>query len=447
MSYDARGFGNAEELYTALVEEGQIPDLLVLDQRLPDEFGSTILHSLRERPQYRDIPVLFVTAIDDEEAERLADLAPVVRKPFDFVDFVDAVRASSRPQRPISRSAASARRRVLARRASRYALGHRDGGAPRHPMIRTTPFHDRTSALNETGLWQHWSGHVVVTRYQASDKFEYFAVRNSAGIFDTSPLYKYRIAGRDAERFLSGMLARDIRRCPPWNAQYTTWLDDRGFVLEDGVIQHRGSDEFLLTAAEPNFAWFADRVGRLAVTVEEVSLDIGTLAVQGPRSRDLLARLVPSVSRAALLRHHHRHHRRAGRDGEPHRLHRRPRLRDLGRGAGRVDRVGRRQRCGRWPRHAAVRHGGAVHAAHRGRAAAPGRRLRLQPVRLQRRPSVHSAGARLGMDVQGVGGGRPPVHRTQGAGARARGEDAHAGGWSGWSSTGRTTTGSTAQPA
>jgi DNA-binding response OmpR family regulator len=91
-SYEARGFGNAEELYTALVEEGQIPDLIVLDQRLPDEFGSTILHSLRERPQYRDIPVLFVTAIDDEEAERLADLAPVVRKPFDFVDFVDAVR-------------------------------------------------------------------------------------------------------------------------------------------------------------------------------------------------------------------------------------------------------------------------------------------------------------------------------------------------------------------
>lgn len=92
MDYEARGFGNAEELYTALVEEGKIPDLLVLDQRLPDEFGSTILHSLRERPQYRDIPVLFVTAIDDEEAQRLADLAPVVRKPFDFVDFVDAVR-------------------------------------------------------------------------------------------------------------------------------------------------------------------------------------------------------------------------------------------------------------------------------------------------------------------------------------------------------------------
>ena len=164
-------------------------------------------------------------------------------------------------------------------------------------MIRKTPFHERTSELNGTGLWQHWSGHLAANRYQASDKFEYFAVRNAAGIFDTSPLYKYRIAGRDSERFLSGMLARDIRACPPGQAQYTTWLDERGFVMEDGVIQHRGPDEFLLTSAEPNYAWFADRVGRLAVTMEEVSLDIGALAIQGPRSRGLLAPLVPAVAR------------------------------------------------------------------------------------------------------------------------------------------------------
>lgn len=91
LKYVTRGFGNAEELYMALVEGGQQPDLLILDQRLPDEFGSTILHSLRERPQYRDIPVLFVTAIDDEEADRLSALAPVVRKPFDFADLVAAV--------------------------------------------------------------------------------------------------------------------------------------------------------------------------------------------------------------------------------------------------------------------------------------------------------------------------------------------------------------------
>ena len=67
-------------------------------------------------------------------------------------------------------------------------------------MIRTTPFHERTSALNETGLWEHWSNHLVAVRYQMSDKFEYFAIRNAAGLFDTSPLYKYRFTGSDAGR-------------------------------------------------------------------------------------------------------------------------------------------------------------------------------------------------------------------------------------------------------
>ena len=160
-------------------------------------------------------------------------------------------------------------------------------------MIRTTPFHERTSPLNETGLWQHWAGHLSANRYQVSDKFEYFAVRNAAGVFDTSPLYKYRFKGPDAERYLAGMLARDIRACPPWHAQYTCWLDDRGFVMEDGVIQRLEPDQYLLTSAEPNFAYFADRVGRLDVEVEDVSEDIGALAIQGPRSRDLLTRLVP----------------------------------------------------------------------------------------------------------------------------------------------------------
>ena len=63
-------------------------------------------------------------------------------------------------------------------------------------MIKETPFHPRTSALNETGLWSHWSGYLATDRYQMSDKFEYFAIRNSAAVIDTSPLYKYRIYGK-----------------------------------------------------------------------------------------------------------------------------------------------------------------------------------------------------------------------------------------------------------
>ena len=164
-------------------------------------------------------------------------------------------------------------------------------------MIRTTPFHERLSALNETGLWEHWSNHLTATRYQMSDKFEYFAIRNSAGLFDSSPLYKYRIHGPDAERFLAGVLARDIRTCLPGQAQYTIWCDDRGYVVEDGVILRHGPNEFVLTAAEPNLAYFQDLIGRLDVAIEEISDEWAVLAVQGPRSRALLSALAPSVAK------------------------------------------------------------------------------------------------------------------------------------------------------
>ena len=89
LGYETQGFGNAEDLYVALVE-GKSRTCSCSTSGYP-KFGSTIVHSLRERPQYRDIPVLFLTAIDDEEADRLSVLAPVVRKPFDFSDFVTAV--------------------------------------------------------------------------------------------------------------------------------------------------------------------------------------------------------------------------------------------------------------------------------------------------------------------------------------------------------------------
>lgn len=92
VGHQPEGFGDAEELYRNLVERGEpYPELLVLDHMLPDEDGAQVVHSLRERAEYRDIPVLFVTAVDDQSAERLSDLAPVVRKPFDFRDLISAV--------------------------------------------------------------------------------------------------------------------------------------------------------------------------------------------------------------------------------------------------------------------------------------------------------------------------------------------------------------------
>lgn len=170
-------------------------------------------------------------------------------------------------------------------------------------MVRTTPFHDRLSALNTTGLWQHWSGHLVAVKYQSSEKFEYFAVRNGAGLTDTSPLYKYRISGTGATEFLARTLVRDVRTCAVGEAQYTLWCDDAGHVVEDGVVFRTGDDEYLLTTAEPNEAHFDGLIGRSPVSITDVSDEFASLAVQGPLSRELLAGFEPSL--AALPYFHH----------------------------------------------------------------------------------------------------------------------------------------------
>ncbi|HJU52487.1 MAG TPA: aminomethyltransferase family protein [Acidimicrobiia bacterium] len=162
-------------------------------------------------------------------------------------------------------------------------------------MFLTTPFHPRVEAANETGLWSHWSGYLVAEKYQLSEKFEYFAIRNAVGIFDTSPLYKYRIGGADAERFLSGVLARDIRKCRTGQAQYTFWCDDRGFVVEDGVVLRQAADQFLLSSAGPNLSYFSNLIGYDRVEIEDVSEQVATLAIQGPHSRQVLAALAPEI--------------------------------------------------------------------------------------------------------------------------------------------------------
>ena len=163
-------------------------------------------------------------------------------------------------------------------------------------MVMTTPFHPRLAELNRTGLWKHWAGYLSAVQYEMSVKHEYVAVRNGVAVFDSSPMYKYWIRGRDAERFLGGVMARDVRTCRVGRAQYTVWCDDAGRVLEDGVLFRHASDEFMLTAAEPNLSYLENLIGRLEVEVTDVSEDYGLLAVQGPRSREVLAGLAPEIA-------------------------------------------------------------------------------------------------------------------------------------------------------
>lgn len=155
-------------------------------------------------------------------------------------------------------------------------------------MLKGSPFHSRTFPLCQSWAWQAWSGYLSASSYSVVPYMEYYAIRHSAGLIDVSPLYKYRIGGKDALRVLNKIVTRDLRKFSKGHVIYTPWCDDRGKVVDDGTIWNFGDGTFRLTSAEPSLKWIEDNAMGLDVHVDDVSEDIGTLSLQGPSAKDIL---------------------------------------------------------------------------------------------------------------------------------------------------------------
>ncbi|MBI4543512.1 MAG: aminomethyl transferase family protein, partial [Gemmatimonadetes bacterium] len=102
-------------------------------------------------------------------------------------------------------------------------------------MLKTTPFHPRTSALCASHAWRRWAGYVVASSYELLHEREYHAIRSSAALLDVSPLYKYLVQGPDAARLLDRVVTRDVARSKVGQVLYTPWCDAAGKVLDDGT--------------------------------------------------------------------------------------------------------------------------------------------------------------------------------------------------------------------
>lgn len=158
-----------------------------------------------------------------------------------------------------------------------------------------TPFHARTSALCQSYEWRNWSGYLAAGTYEPSHDHEYYAVRNSAALFDISPLFKYEIRGPDALRLVNRIMTRDVGKCEVGRVLYSPWCDEAGQVIDDGTIARLAEDRFRISAADPNLRWFQDCGFGLRAEVIDVSSDLAALALQGPHTRDILRGIVAGV--------------------------------------------------------------------------------------------------------------------------------------------------------
>lgn len=155
-------------------------------------------------------------------------------------------------------------------------------------MTVGTPFDPRALPLNVKRQWREWAGFFATSAYAASHDIEYNAVRNSAALFDVSPLFKYRVSGPDAVALVDRVITRDATRISPGQVIYTPWCDEHGKVVDDGTVARLDDDSFRWTAADPQLRWLSLNARGLSVTIEEDSERVAALALQGPLSRAVL---------------------------------------------------------------------------------------------------------------------------------------------------------------
>ena len=75
--------------------------------------------------------------------------------------------------------------------------------------LKKTPFYEKFSSQMTQGYWYDWSGYKAASIIQ-DQELEYFAIRSTTSLFDISPLIKYRIKGKDTEKFLNKLTVRNV---------------------------------------------------------------------------------------------------------------------------------------------------------------------------------------------------------------------------------------------
>jgi aminomethyltransferase len=136
--------------------------------------------------------------------------------------------------------------------------------------------------------YREWSGYYAVSVYEMHHDHEYNAIRNASALFDISPLYKYRITGGDATKFVNRVITRDINKVKIGQVIYCCWCDEQGKVIDDGTITRLDENMYRWTAADPSIRWFHQNALGLDVQIEDISTTLAALALQGPTSGRLL---------------------------------------------------------------------------------------------------------------------------------------------------------------
>ncbi|HTE46563.1 MAG TPA: glycine cleavage system aminomethyltransferase GcvT [Gemmatimonadaceae bacterium] len=158
--------------------------------------------------------------------------------------------------------------------------------------LKRTPFYDKHVALGAKIV--PFAGYEMPVQYPAGITAEHKAVRERCGLFDVSHMGEFIIRGDRAVDFVNYVTTNDVAALIVGQVHYSTILNDRG-TIEDDCLVYRFADKLMMVVNASNvakdYAHVARHAAKFGVTIEDVSDDMGLLALQGPRAAEILQTL------------------------------------------------------------------------------------------------------------------------------------------------------------
>lgn len=184
-------------------------------------------------------------------------------------------------------------------------------GRERGPLsdpIRITPLHqwhvEAGAVFEDVGQWKRpWYFPKKDESMEDAVQRECLAARQGVAVMDASTLGKIDIQGPDAAVFLDRIYTNIFSTLPEGQCRYGLMCKADGIVFDDGVTTRLGTNHFLMTTTTGGAArvlawleeWLQTEWPDLKVYCTSVTEHISTIALVGPKSRELLGKLVTDI--------------------------------------------------------------------------------------------------------------------------------------------------------
>ncbi|MDE4542201.1 glycine cleavage system aminomethyltransferase GcvT [Thermoanaerobacterium sp. R66] len=158
--------------------------------------------------------------------------------------------------------------------------------------LKRTPLYDIHKKYGAKMI--DFAGFEMPVQYESILK-EHEAVRKNAGLFDVSHMGEIIVEGRDSEKFINYMVTNDITKIGANQAMYSPMCYSNGTTVDDLLVYKFSYEKYMLVVNASNidkdYKWLWENKNDFAVEIKDESGEISELALQGPKSQEILEKI------------------------------------------------------------------------------------------------------------------------------------------------------------